>query len=614
MVSLYSPELLTAQQELLQALRTVEELSRSDVDIVRKTADQTVAAARDKLRLWGLTTEQIAEIEKRDKADDHITIYAPEGGIVVNKNAQEGMYVKTGTRIYTIADLSHLWVNLQAYESDLMWLRYGQDVEFTTEAYPGVVFNGVISFIHPVLDEATRTVKLRVNVQNRDGRLKPGMFVRGRAQASVATEGRVMDPGLAGKWIGPMHPGIVKDHPGNCDICGMPLVKAESLGYVGKQPTDADKPLVIPTSAALITGKRAVVYVEVPDAEKPTFEGREIVLGPRAGDYYLVRRGLAEGEMVVTRGTFKLDAELQIQAKPSMMTPAGGQPPGGHHHGKNAEKTGTMAETGEAAAPSLPVAVQSQLSEVVAQAAAAIDISKGDELNLIRDAYADLGTSVDAVQDRALSGHPAMLWKEYGMLLGNDAAIGVDIKTAEEAGNLAETTRKHLDRMTQAFGLAQNKKAQPEPVEVNPQFTEQLKGLVDAYTEMHDALADDKHQPAKKAASDALDALGKIDMELLRGDAHMQWMKDAENLRDPLQKIAQSDSLETDRTNFAMLSEQMAAVLTRFGVPEGTLYKAWCPMAFQDRGALWLQKTKDIENPYLGHAMPRCGEIKGALK
>jgi Cu(I)/Ag(I) efflux system membrane fusion protein len=142
MVYLYSPELLIAQEELLQAIEAVKKLGASDVSIIRETSKATVTAVREKLRLWGLTSKQIAKIEKRGKASDHMTIYSPSSGIVIHKNAQEGMYVNTGTKIYTIADLSQVWVRLDAYESDLIWLRYGHHVEFTTESYPGEVFKG----------------------------------------------------------------------------------------------------------------------------------------------------------------------------------------------------------------------------------------------------------------------------------------------------------------------------------------------------------------------------------------------------------------------------------------------------------------------------------------
>ncbi len=249
-----------------------------------------LAAAREKLRLWGLSKAQIENVEKSGKTRDHMTIHSPESGIVIRKHLNQGAYVKTGSRIYTVADLSRVWVQLDAYESDLKWLRHGQEVSFETEAYAGEVFRGSITFIAPVLDLRTRTAKIRVITENKDGKLKPGMFVRAVVRPVVAA-------------------------------------------------SEAQAPLVIPASAPLITGKRAVVYVKVPDAKRPTFEGREVVLGPRAGDYYIVRKGLRAGELVVARGAFKIDSSLQIEAKPSMMSPPSptdpasptGPKPGGHH-------------------------------------------------------------------------------------------------------------------------------------------------------------------------------------------------------------------------------------------------------------------------------------------
>jgi Cu(I)/Ag(I) efflux system membrane fusion protein len=317
MVYLYSPELFEDQRALLAAIEGAKNVTPDSSDFASKLKLANIEANRARLKLRGLTDKQIAEIEKGGTPLTHITIYSPMGGIVIDRHVAEGMYVSTGTRIYTVADLSHLWVKLNAYESDLPWIAYGQEVEFAAEAYPGETFKGIVTFIDPVLDTKTRTVKLRVNVDNSDGRLKPEMFVRAVLRTNFARGGRVMTAELAGKWTCPMHPSVIKEQAGSCDICGMDLVTTESLyikADVPKQP-----PLVIPASAALITGTRAVVYVQVAQAEKPTYEGREVVLGPRAGDYYVVKEGLSEGEIVVTKGNFKIDSALQIQAKPSMM-------------------------------------------------------------------------------------------------------------------------------------------------------------------------------------------------------------------------------------------------------------------------------------------------------
>jgi Cu(I)/Ag(I) efflux system membrane fusion protein len=325
LVELYSPELLTAQEELLQAIQTLKKLQHSENDSLKKSAQNTIDAAREKLRLWGLTSEQVFSIEAEGTPSDHITIYSPVGGIVVHKNAQEGLYVETGTKIYTIADLSKVWILLDAYEADLAWLHYGQSVDFSSEAYPGEIFSGTIAFINPILDQTTRTVTVRVNVDNTEMKLKPGMFIRAAVHANIAASGKVMEPDLAGKWICPMHPEEVHATAGNCSICEMPLVTAESLGYTDIATGHSEPPLVIPATAPLITGKRALVYVALSNREKPTFEGREVVLGPRAGDFYMVKSGLEEGDQVVTRGAFKIDAELQLQAKPNMMSYMGEQ-------------------------------------------------------------------------------------------------------------------------------------------------------------------------------------------------------------------------------------------------------------------------------------------------
>jgi Cu(I)/Ag(I) efflux system membrane fusion protein len=503
MVKLYSPELLAAQEELLQSIVTARELQASNSSLLQDRARSTVESAREKLRLWGLKEEQIAELEKRGTPTDHVTINAPAGGIVIHKNAQEGMYVSTGSRIYTIADLRRLWVKLDAYESDLKWLHYGQEVVFEAEAFPGETFMGRISFIDPVLSPTTRTAKLRVIVDNLDGRLKPEMFVRAQVRSQVAADGKVMDPDLAGKWISPMHPEVIKDGPGACDVCGMPLVKAEELGYLPANVGEQEVPLVIPASAPLITGKRAVVYVAV--AGKPgVFEGREIVLGPRAGDAYIVEKGLSEGELVVTRGNFKLDSSVQLLAKPSMMDPEGVGGGGGHQHGQAESPVQQMTE------------------------------------------------------------------------------------------GSAPTNQ--------------------ESFEVSVSFRKQLGDVVESYLSVQRALSQDDLEQAQAAAVASVGVVSSVDMCLLEGESHMAWMPVLKEIQTALEGISQAVSIDQGRRAFDLLSQALTRAVRVFGaMSRKPVYLVRCPMAFDSRGASWLQDAEEVRNPYFGSEMLECGAVQETL-
>lgn len=407
LVYLYSPELLNAQEELITAIRTAVDLESSSSDYLRERSQENIRSAREKLRLWGLTESQITEIEQKGTPSDHITINSPMEGIVVHKNAVEGMYVQTGTQIYTIADLSHVWVKLDAYESDLPWIHYGQEVEFRTEAYPGEVFRGKIAFIDPVLNAKTRTIKMRVNLPNPEGKLKPDMFVRAIVKSQIAKGGRVMDPNLAGKWISPMHPEIIKNEPGSCDICGMDLVSAESLGYVQAQTETA--PLVIPASAPLITGKRAVVYV---DQGQGQYEGREIELGPRAGDYYLVESGLQEGEKVVTNGNFKIDSAIQILAKPSMMQPQGGRSSGAHNH-DHGSHTEHETEIHQPTVFPTPPGLRDSLDRLVSFYMTIQHALSHDDQAAAVAPTAEMETALNSIPTDDLEGEAQTAWRKY---------------------------------------------------------------------------------------------------------------------------------------------------------------------------------------------------------
>ena len=287
MVVIYSPTLVAAQEELLQSLAAQRELPPDPSPRLEAGTHSRVEASRDKLRLLGLSAQQIQAMETTGRVEETLTLSAPLNGVVMVREASEGSYVETGQPIYTLADLSRVWVTLEVHERDAQWVRVGQQVAFAVQAFPGEGFLGRVAFVQPTVHDEARTVQVRVELPNPSGRLKPGMFATGEIQAPVPAAG----------------------------------------GAVG-----APNPLLIPASAPLLTGKRALVYVQLPDTDRPTFEGREVVLGPRAGDWYVVTEGLREGEMVVTRGNFRIDSELQIRGRPSMMSPLGGAP-ATHDHG-----------------------------------------------------------------------------------------------------------------------------------------------------------------------------------------------------------------------------------------------------------------------------------------
>ncbi len=694
MVNMYSEELYSTQQELIEAAKSAKR-NKGEKSFFDSGGINLLESTREKLRLLGLTKEQVAAIEKQDKPTDHMTIYSPMSGIVIEKLRQQGDRVKTGDRIYTVADLNQVWVKMDAYESDLNWIRYGQNVTFTTEAYPGETFAGRIAFIDPVLNQKTRTVKVRVNVANPDGKLKPEMFVRGTVKAKVASGGKVIDPSLTGKWISPMHPEIVSNKPGDCPICGMPLVRAESLGYTNLA-TKA-KPLVIPVSAALMTGTRAIVYVEMPsqpegleaayqilsaaiDSKKmldirsafrsvesaldqpndklttsqtqqlwdelsapvkaetekgssvkelelakeifgtlsekmetiqqhfvppnqPTYLGREIVLGARAGDYYLVEHGLHAGELVVTNGNFKIDSALQIQAKPSMMTPGGGGGGGGHNHGGSMKKKGSSMQK----KMDLPLAFRKHLLKLQAAHQKIIIAVKKEDLKQIQTEFATLGTLLNKIGKKPLTGHPQMLWGELLMLLGNDAFEGSKVTQLTEGLRVYQSLQQHMQQLRNKFGPVDDL---PQSFETPAKFQSQLAGLWQVYLKMGDALANDDYQKANQAATELKRSLAGIDMKLLTdSSAHVAWMKEMNNLKIIQANLVKSKDIKSLRTAFKSFSDETQVLAVQFGFgQQKKVYQLHCPMAFGNKGAIWLQKDDKTRNPYFGKSMLKCAD------
>lgn len=698
MVYIYSPELYSAQEELIQALKY--QASRQDPNRFTPSIN-LVESAREKLRLLGLTEEQIRGIERQDRPSDHLTIYSPVSGVVIEKLKQEGEYVKTGERVYTVADLNQVWVHLDAYEADLPWVRYGQNVTITTEAYPGEEFHGRIAFIQPVLNDKTRTVKVRVNVPNPNGKLKPEMFVHAVVRPQVAAAGRVMDPSLAGKWISPMHPEIVKDEPGTCDICGMPLVRAESLGFVTPDTDENRAPLVIPYSAALVTGRRAIVYVELPETPRgigtafegiraalsaediqairnafavlsdvldrpygeagtgyaqqlwnryanqlathvlagqrvrtkeeaqdvfallepimselqqdfaplgqPTFEGREIVLGPRAGNYYLVRNGLKEGELVVTQGNFKIDAEIQIQAKPSMMTPEGGGG-GGHDHG-GAGTTQSSADEHAGHKIALPAAFNDQLRalqgayEQVAKATEQQDAGKATA------AFAEFGRTLEAVDGSQLTGHARMQWKEFAMLLGNDVVEGREAEQMTEVDRAFLLLKAHMRRLREELGITSDAQPTIEHLVAPAAFQQNLAAVWERYLALQNELAADEFANAKAAVTSFESSVATVDASMLSGRVAEVWQRESGNLAKLGESLKQASDIQAMRIAFKPLSEEIGVLARSFGFGDaGPIYELHCPMAFQGQGAVWYQENDQVRNPYYGSSMLTCAD------
>ncbi|KUO69053.1 MAG: hypothetical protein APF83_07415 [Lutibacter sp. BRH_c52] len=263
---IYSPDLITAQQELLETAKT------------KQAYPEIYEAAKEKLLQWKLSPNQIATIESSKKVKTNVEVYATSSGIITAKQVNVGDYVGQGTVLFEVTDLSRIWVLFDAYESDLHFLKKGNKMEFTIQAIPGSKFNGIISFIDPVIDPVNRVAKVRIEMNNQDGKLKPEMFATG-------------------------------------------FVKANLDQYQNK--------MVVPKTAVMWTGKRSIVYVKQP-GDDPIFKIREIELGPLLGNSYVILNGLTEGEEIVTEGAFSVDAAAQLEGKPSMMNPEGGAAVTGH--------------------------------------------------------------------------------------------------------------------------------------------------------------------------------------------------------------------------------------------------------------------------------------------
>jgi len=446
LATLYSPDLITAQRELLEALS------------MKESRPSFYTSVRAKLLLWDLSEDQIAAIEEKGEPLIYFDVLSPISGTVMMRHVALGDYVKEGSALFEVTDLRKVWVLFDAYESDLPWIKTGDPVTLSIPSIPGKEYKGKVAYIDPYIDARTRIAKVRIELPNPGLELKPEMFVNGELHSNFA---------------------------------------------------ESSDRLLIPKSSILWTGKRAVVYVKVPERESPTFLYREITLGPEAGNFYVVAEGLMEGEIIAVNGVFKIDAASQLEGKPSMMNPGGGRVSLGHDHGS--------------------------------------------------------------------------------------------MNTGEEVDQADHSEHQRLEP--------------DEPVvKVSTAFKEQLQKVYDSYILMTEAFVATDPEQVSMHARKVKSELQKVDMTLLQGDAHMEWMTQLETLNKTIDQIAGSREISDQRQAFAEFNNTFYASLKSFGLHHGTAYYQYCPMANGDVGAYWFSNKKDIENPYFGDEMLTCGETRDTLE
>lgn len=252
--AVYSPTYIAAQEEYLLTLENVQKLQNAGKDVVQIN-NRLREAARRKIQLLNVADEDIAHLEHTRQTKDHMTIYAQFGGTVLEKQILPGAYIMPGDKLYSLSDLSTVWLYADIYEKNIASITPGQQVVVTSGAYPGETFTGQVTFINPVLDDATRTVKVRIAMANPSGKLKPNMFVNATLQIPLGDS------------------------------------------------------LVIPESAILDTGSHKIVFVA---QSEDTFVKRDVVTGQSADGYVQILSGLQPGETVVTAATFLIDSQTKL--------------------------------------------------------------------------------------------------------------------------------------------------------------------------------------------------------------------------------------------------------------------------------------------------------------
>ncbi len=414
---LYSPELVAAQQELLTAAK------------LKKEQPALYKAVRNKLKLRKISEDQIDLIESSGKIKETFPIHAHMSGVVSEKIVEEGNHVDRGQILYKISNLKSLWASFDAYENQISSLKIGQHIKIKTNAYPEMDFDAKISFIDPVLDTNTRTITVRAVLVNKDDVFKPGMFIEG----AIAVTNQ-----------------------------------------------ESNKTIAIPKSAVLWTGKRSIVYVKV-KSDQPVFEMREVTLGTSNEHEYLILKGIKVGEIIVTNGTFTVDAAAQLQGKRSMM-------------------------------------------------------------------------------------------------------------------NQAETIKS-------------SGKEESEKINLTDDFKKRFLQALSVYFQLKDALVNSDVKAASVFSEKMTDRLGVLNVKELQ-DGVGKYVKDVLHI---LELIKEKESLEEQRDYFIILNENLESMINKMDDFSEQIYIQKCPMADNNKGAIWLSREKEIRNPYFGEAMLTCGSVIDTL-
>lgn len=392
---IYSPALVTAQEELFEALK------------IKESQPQLFEAAKEKLKHWKITDTQIEQIITAKQPMEQFPILANVSGYVTEKRVNLGDYIKQGAPIYEIADLSNVWVLFEVYESEMRWIKKGMSVTYTVQSLPGKTFTGTIHYIDPVIDAKTRIAQARVEASNPQLLLKPGMFVKGTVQAKA----NITAP-----------------------------------------------PITIPKTAVLWTGKRSVVYVMQHTAQGISFRMREVTLGPELGESYVIESGLQQGEEIAVHGTFSIDAAAQLAGKPSMMNPEGGVGTAGHNHGEmnRADISSTShAPVQEIKDITMSTAAKEALQPLYREYFKCKEALTADDFEQAKQAGSDLKEEIKNVDTAVFTGNSRTIWMQYAISLQKVLQHIQHHKTIEELRHTFQQVSEIMIALTQAFHLTE---------------------------------------------------------------------------------------------------------------------------------------------------------------